>query len=45
MVGWGVLPIMLGPLWGPMNAICCSVNVDGRWFYLEVVGTPQYDMV
>ena len=29
MVDWQFLPIILDRWWGPMKAICCSVNVDG----------------
>ena len=29
VVGFGFLPQILGPWQGPMNALCCSVNVDG----------------
>ena len=29
MVGFDFLPQILGYCWEPMNAICCSMNVDG----------------
>ena len=29
MVGFSCLPQNVGPWWGLMNAIYCSVNVDG----------------
>ena len=41
---WLVRVILVDPWWGPMNDICHTVNVDGCWFYLEVVRTPQHYM-
>ena len=32
---------ILGRWWRHVNVFYCSVNADGWWFYLEVVGTPQ----
>ena len=47
MVGFGFLPqnFGFGPWCEPTNGICCSVNVNGWSFYLEVVGIPQNYML
>ena len=38
VVDWQFLPQILDRWWGPMKAICCSVNVDGVGMVLAGAG-------